>query len=105
MTETVSAVGFAPRRATNADVHAIEATVLRLLAAHPSDASIGLIDAARACVPGAEEAWRALMPTVRAVAQRMADDGLLLLTRRAATRADAAFSPIHLARGPRFHLA
>jgi hypothetical protein len=105
MTATVSAVRLAPNRATNAEARAIEATVLRLLAAHPSDASIGLIDAARACMPGAEEAWRALMPTVRAVAQRMADDGRLLLTRRAASRTEAAFSPIHLARGPRFHVA
>lgn len=58
----------------------IEETILRLLAAAGEGRSIGPGDAARALTEGPD--WHLLMPAVRRVAVRLAQEGRLVITRK-----------------------
>ena len=77
---------------------AIEASIFALLAARSDEASICPSEVARALAPD-NERWRALMPRIRAVAQRLAHEGRLDVTRRgAAVDATTPGGPIRLKR-------
>jgi hypothetical protein len=82
---------------------AIEQAISTLLARRDAAATICPSEAARA-LAGTTADWRALMPAVRAVAQRLAVEGQLRLTQRGVALDPAAIphGPIRLARGPRF---
>ena len=60
---------------------AIVAVIFELLATRREGATICPSEVARALRPGASS-WRALMPQVRGVAQRLASEGRLQVTRR-----------------------
>lgn len=80
------------------DDAAIERMIFALLDARRPDATICPSDVARALAPGASGAWRALMPPVREVAQRLADARRLTVTRRGVpVDATSPGGPIRLA--------
>ncbi|WP_061179657.1 DUF3253 domain-containing protein [Caballeronia pedi] len=81
----------------------IEKCMLELLARRATTASICPSDVARALL-GDETGWRALMPSIRQVAARLACEERILITQGGA-RLDPESSihgPIRLRRGPRF---
>ena len=77
------------------DDRLVETTLLALLAARAPEASICPSEVARALVPRDEQAWRALMPQVRAVAATLARQGRLRITRHG-----SELSPEQLGGGP-----
>lgn len=79
----------------------IEATVLALLSERSPEASVCPSEVARALFPQDEEAWRAAMPRVRAVAVVLARRGRLRITRKGVTLAPEQLGsgPIRLRRG------
>jgi hypothetical protein len=82
---------------------AIEHCVLDLLGGRAITASICPSDVARAVVRDGDE-WRALMPVVRQVAARLANEGIVLITQRGTALDPDMIShgPIRLRRGPKF---
>jgi hypothetical protein len=83
----------------------IEAAIIDLLARRGVDSTICPSEAARALTaPGSADAWRALMPRVRDVAQAMADREWLQITQRGlpVARSGLHHGAIRLRRGPRF---
>lgn len=85
------------------DSQSIEACLLALLAKRAPAASICPSDVARALDVN-EAGWRALMPEVRQVAARLAEEGAILITKsdREVAPEDIDFGPIRLRRGPKF---
>jgi Protein of unknown function (DUF3253) len=81
----------------------IEHVLLDLLGRRAAAASICPSDVARA-LAGDEAEWRALMPSVRQVAARLARDGRLLITQGSTTLNPDQIDhgPIRLRRGPHF---
>jgi len=81
----------------------IEGRILTLLTQRALSASICPSDVARS-LSDDEAEWRALMPSVREVAVKLAQEGRVLITQRGATlNPDVSTrGPIRLRRGPRF---
>lgn len=81
----------------------IEHDILGLLADRSPASSICPSDVARA-LTDEEAQWRALMPQVRAVAKRMANDGVIRVTQgdSEVTIDEHLRGPIRLRRGDRF---
>ena len=81
----------------------IEIDILGLLADRSPASSICPSDVARALI-GEEAEWRALMPQVREVAKRMANDGVIRVTQgdSEVTIDEHLRGPIRLRRGDRF---
>lgn len=80
---------------------AIETAILALLDQRRAGATICPSEVARALASGVDGAWRALMTDVRQVAQAMADDGRLVVTRRGLpVEATSPGGPIRLGRPP-----
>lgn len=81
------------------DIDLVRRTLLGLLAARTHEASLCPSEVARALAP--EPAWRALMPSVVAVARDLARRGTLRITQGTAERSpdDAFVGPIRLRRG------
>lgn len=82
---------------------AIADCMLELIGRRAPSASICPSDVARAITREADD-WRALMPTVRRVAARLARDGMVSITQGGDTlRPDRIdHGPIRLRRGPAF---
>jgi len=76
-----------------------------MLRRRAATASICPSDVARALVSD-EDGWRALMPSIRHVAERLARDGKVSITQGGATLNPDSVSrgPIRLRRGPKFPL-
>ena len=85
------------------DFRSIEACLLALLAKRAPAASICPSDVARALEQN-EAGWRALMPQVRRVAARLAEEGAILITQgdREVAPEDIDFGPVRFRRGPKF---
>lgn len=80
----------------------IEQTMLRLLAARDTDASICPSEVARA-LDQDDDTWRALMPSVRIVAARLAQTQVIDITQRGhAVDIAEASGPVRLQRGTAF---
>jgi diadenosine tetraphosphate (Ap4A) HIT family hydrolase len=85
-------------------VSRIRSVIVSLLAKRAPSSSICPSEVARAMHPGDEVAWRALMPEVREVAQAMAAQGVVRITRKGqpVPQADLHTGAIRLSRGPGF---
>jgi len=80
----------------------IEQTMLRLLSARDADTSICPSEVARA-MDHDEDTWRALMPSVRIVAARLAQTQVIDITQRGhAVDIAQACGPVRLQRGTAF---
>ena len=73
----------------------IERMIQALLARRAADSSICPSDVARALDPNSRQAWRKLMPQVRAVAARMSVSGQIRIT-----RGELELNPQELEGGP-----
>jgi hypothetical protein len=85
---------------TNVD---IEKCMLELLGRRATTASICPSDVARALVHD-EDGWRALMPSIRQVAARLAREERIVMTQKGArlNPESSIHGPIRLRRGPKF---
>jgi len=80
----------------------VEQTLMGLLSSRAAGSSICPSEVARA-LDGEEGAWRALMPSVRIVAGRLAHQGVIDVTQRGqAVAIGSAIGPVRLRRGPHF---
>lgn len=81
----------------------IAATIIGLLSLRSPNASICPSEVARALAVG-DAAWRALMPSVRESAAKLACAGCIVITQgdRQVNPDDVASGPIRLRRGPAF---
>jgi hypothetical protein len=87
----------------NIDDTTIERCMMKLLAERSAESSICPSDVARTLVSD-ETAWRALMPVVRQVAARLAEAGIVRITRGELTLlpSEIDHGPIRLRRGRGF---
>lgn len=87
----------------NIDDTTIERCMMKLLAERSAESSICPSDVARTLVSD-ETAWRALMPVVRQVAARLAEAGIVRITRGELTLLpnEIDHGPIRLRRGRGF---
>jgi len=91
------------RRLMNIDDTTIERCMMKLLSERREESSICPSDVARALASD-ETVWRALMPAVRKVAARLAEAGVVRITRGETTLSpdEIDHGPIRLRRGRGF---
>ncbi len=91
------------RMTMNIDDTTIERCMMKLLAGRSPESSICPSDVARSLASD-ETAWRALMPAVRKVAARLAEAGIVRITRGELTLSadETGHGPIRLRRGRGF---
>ncbi|MDR5739253.1 DUF3253 domain-containing protein [Caballeronia sp. LZ016] len=85
----------------------IQLCMLELLGRRAPTASICPSDVARQLIPDDETAWRQLMPAIRQVAARLAQEGSIVITQGAVTVSPESIirGPIRLRRGAKFPVA